>query len=59
MKDHFRLSHRLKTIEIVIIECPNFDDALLGMLAQALPESVTALSLDFSGYDLDDAAARV
>ena len=52
IKDHFRLVHRLKTIEIVIIDCPNFDDELLTILAQGLPQSLTELSLDFSGYEI-------
>lgn len=50
LKDNFRLSHKIKNIEIVIMGCPNFDDELLTVLAQAIPESVQELSLDFSGY---------
>ena len=45
-------------MEVVIIECPNFDDNLLTVLAQAIPESVTSLSLDFTGYIFFEIGAK-
>ena len=49
IKNHMLISH-LKIIEVVIIDCPNFDDSLLTIFAQGLPHSLTDFSVDFTGY---------
>jgi hypothetical protein len=50
IQHEFNQINTLKQVEIVIIECPNFDDELLTILAGSIPESVTDLTLDFTGY---------
>ena len=58
IKAAYESSKNIKTMEVVIIECPNFDDSLLTVLAQAIPESVTALTLDFTGYIYHETGAK-
>ena len=49
IKAHLTLMPDLTSLEIVILDCPNFDDELLTILAQGIPKALTALTLDFNG----------
>jgi hypothetical protein len=49
IKNNLTLISNLTTIDIVIIECPSFDDQLLSILAQGMPHSLKELSVDFTG----------
>lgn len=51
IKEQFRLMNHIKRQEITIIESVNFDDELLTVLADSLPQSLTEISLDFTGCE--------
>lgn len=41
----------VRRLEVVMIECVNFDDELLGELAKAMPETLEELRLDFTSCE--------
>lgn len=49
IQNYYQHNRTITTVEIVIIECANFDDDLLTTLAKAIPKSVKELTLDFTG----------
>jgi len=41
---------RLTSLDIVILDCPSFDDQLLTALAKEMPKTLKEIHLDFNGY---------
>lgn len=58
ISDNLTLISHLESIELVVIECPSFDDQLLTIFAKGLPRSLTKLTLDLTGYADNDVVAK-